>query len=82
MVSIVLSRAARIANSEARRNVQGMPMCLTSCRPRLTHEAAHQVHEARLARKFGGLIARDGQLSYPRSAHMSPARTSADLVDR
>ncbi|KAM0798609.1 hypothetical protein BDR22DRAFT_912413 [Usnea florida] len=38
------SKAARVANFEARENVQ-----------------AHQVREARLARKFGGLVARDGQ---------------------
>ncbi|KAL9076274.1 MAG: hypothetical protein Q9161_000990 [Pseudevernia consocians] len=38
----VPSKAARVANLEARENVQ-----------------AHEVREARLARKFGGLVARD-----------------------
>ena len=62
------SRAARIANLEARQNVQGMPINPTSCQSLLTYRLAYQVHEARLARKFGGLGARDGKPSYPHAA--------------
>lgn len=65
MISTVPSKAARIANLEARENVQGMLTPLTSRGPRLTEITAHKVHEARLARKFGGIVARDGQSPYP-----------------
>ncbi|KAL9134068.1 MAG: hypothetical protein Q9175_004755 [Cornicularia normoerica] len=58
VVNGVPSKAAHIANLVARENVQGMLIPLTSRGPCLTANTAHQVHEARLARKFGGLLAR------------------------
>ena len=55
----MFSKAAHIAHREARENVQGMPIPIISYGPSITYEAARQVQEARLARKFSDLAALD-----------------------
>lgn len=64
MVSTAPSKAIRVANLEARENVQGMLVPLTSYGSDLTDDAADQAREARLVRKFGGVVARNGQSPY------------------